>query len=62
VEEEELDPNGGVLEYKVRIPSTRSIRQRTNLAVVSIDRPERDGRVGDRECQSGLEEATLSRW
>jgi hypothetical protein len=62
VEEEELDPNGGVLEYTVRMPSTRSIRQRTNLAVVSIDRPERDGRVGDQEYQSGLEEATLSQW
>jgi hypothetical protein len=67
--EGELDSNGGLLEYKIRMPSGRSMRQRTDLAVVSIDGPEqngkgkRSGRVGDRECvRVGLEEAALSRW
>jgi hypothetical protein len=58
--EGELGSNGGLLEYKVRMPSTRSKRLRTDLAIVSIDEPEqngggkRSGRVGDRECQTGL--------
>jgi hypothetical protein len=52
--------DAGVLEYKVRMPSTKNMRQRTDLAVVSINGPERNGsgkrsgRVGDREYQSGL--------
>jgi hypothetical protein len=58
--EGELDSNGGLLEYKVRMPSTRLMRQETNLTVVSIEELERNGggkrsgRVGDRKCQSGL--------
>jgi hypothetical protein len=66
--EGELGSDGEILEYKVRMPSARSMRQRTDLAVVSIDRTERNRRVrrsrrvGDRECQSGLEVAILSRW
>jgi hypothetical protein len=39
--EGELGSNGRVLEYKVRMPSRRCMRQRTDLAVVSIDGSER---------------------
>jgi hypothetical protein len=44
VEEGELGSNGRVLEYKVRMPSTRIMRQETNLTIVSIDVPEQNGR------------------